>query len=266
MPQCCAYNCSNRPEDGYAVFMVPQGKRDRLKTKQWLHYIGRKNFVPTRSSVVCEAHFSDDQFEPLILQKYGKKKLKPNAVPKLFSHRPAVKPRKPPRLRIDPRENRTSVNSAGLPDSCNVSRAESGSSSNEKLSDGGSSELSEARHEPDLTNVSCTSALLPATFHASIPATNPNEVFSPSARTSLPAACSVAAIGPVPSSRDRFSPSKECLELPNARHEPDLTNALGTPAAVSADFSESAVKFTATSESCSPSEVHQEVPYTPHDP
>ncbi|XP_077507762.1 uncharacterized protein LOC144118836 [Amblyomma americanum] len=89
---------------------------------------------------------------------------------------------------------------------------------------------------------------------------------APSARTSLPAACSVAAIGPVPSSRDRFSPSKECLELPNARHEPDLTNALGTPAAVSADFSESAVKFTATSESCSPSEVHQEVPYTPHEP
>ncbi|KAK8764963.1 hypothetical protein V5799_032426, partial [Amblyomma americanum] len=42
--------------------------------------------------------------------------------------------------------------------------------------------------------------------------------------------------------------------------------ALGTPAAVSADFSESAVKFTATSESCSPSEVHQEVPYTPHEP
>ncbi|KAK8785366.1 hypothetical protein V5799_008269 [Amblyomma americanum] len=105
------------------------------------------------AAIHSEAHFSDDQFEQLILQKYGKKKLKPNAVPKLFSHRPAVKPRKPPRLRIDPRENRTSVNSAGLPDSCNVSRAESGSSSNEKLSaDGGSSELSEARHEPDLTN------------------------------------------------------------------------------------------------------------------
>ncbi|XP_077496458.1 uncharacterized protein LOC144107342 [Amblyomma americanum] len=44
-------------------------------------------------TVLCE-------FEPLILQKYGKKKLKPNAIPTIFSHRSAPKQRKPPAIRL----------------------------------------------------------------------------------------------------------------------------------------------------------------------
>lgn len=54
MPGCCALQCSGRPETGFAVFAIPQGKRDALRTKTWLHNIGRKGFVPTKNSVLCE--------------------------------------------------------------------------------------------------------------------------------------------------------------------------------------------------------------------
>ncbi|XP_075729902.1 uncharacterized protein LOC142771862 isoform X3 [Rhipicephalus microplus] len=43
-----------------------------------------------------QLHFTEDQFEPRILKEFGKKKLKPNAIPTLFSHRPTVKQEKPP--------------------------------------------------------------------------------------------------------------------------------------------------------------------------
>ncbi|XP_049523477.1 uncharacterized protein LOC119453068 isoform X13 [Dermacentor silvarum] len=115
MPCCCAYNCCKKREDGYAVFAIPQGKRDVLRKKQWLHNIGRKNFVPTKNSVVCELHFTEDQFEPRILREFGKKKLKPNAVPTIFSHRPVVKHRKPPRQRHEPGTDSKPVATACLP-------------------------------------------------------------------------------------------------------------------------------------------------------
>lgn len=54
MPCCCAYNCSKRPEDGYAVFMISQGKRDGLRTSQWIHKISRKTFIPRNNRVVCD--------------------------------------------------------------------------------------------------------------------------------------------------------------------------------------------------------------------
>lgn len=89
--------------------MIPQGKRDGLRREQWLLNIGRKNFVPTKNSVVCERHFTEDQFEPRILKEFGKKKLRPNAVPTIFSHRPVVKQEKPPPQ--EPQEPETDINS-----------------------------------------------------------------------------------------------------------------------------------------------------------
>lgn len=61
----------------------------------------RDTTVSNNRIIVLQLHFTEDQFEPLILQKYGKKKLKPNAVPTLFSHRPAPKQRKPPAKRCE---------------------------------------------------------------------------------------------------------------------------------------------------------------------
>ncbi|KAH7950703.1 hypothetical protein HPB51_028261 [Rhipicephalus microplus] len=54
MPSCCAYNCGKKLHECYAVFLIPQGKRDVWRREQWLLNIGRKNFVPTKNSVVCE--------------------------------------------------------------------------------------------------------------------------------------------------------------------------------------------------------------------
>ncbi|XP_075729150.1 uncharacterized protein LOC119160082 isoform X2 [Rhipicephalus microplus] len=101
MPFCCGYQCNSRSEKGFSLFNIPWGKRDVQRKKQWLHNIGRKDFAPTRRTSLCELHFTEDQFEPLILQKYGKKKLKPNAVPTLFSHRSAPKQQKPPAKRCE---------------------------------------------------------------------------------------------------------------------------------------------------------------------
>ncbi|XP_075733091.1 uncharacterized protein LOC142775530 [Rhipicephalus microplus] len=61
----------------------------------------RDTTVSNNRIIVLQLHFTEDLFEPLILQKYVKKKLKPNAVRTLFSHRPAPKQRKPPAKRCE---------------------------------------------------------------------------------------------------------------------------------------------------------------------
>lgn len=86
MPCCCAFQCTSRSEHGFTLFNVPRRKDDIARRNKWILNIGRKDFVPTKRTVVCELHFAADQFEPLILERYGKKKLKPNAVPTIFSH------------------------------------------------------------------------------------------------------------------------------------------------------------------------------------
>ncbi|XP_049517109.1 uncharacterized protein LOC125942904 [Dermacentor silvarum] len=98
MPTCCAVGCSNSVAKGGKLFAVPRGKRDLKRRAIWLHRIGRKNFDCHRGRL-CEKHFTDDQFEPVILARTGCKKLKPNAVPSIFLHRPVPKERKPPRRR-----------------------------------------------------------------------------------------------------------------------------------------------------------------------
>ncbi|XP_075732485.1 uncharacterized protein LOC142775053 [Rhipicephalus microplus] len=58
----------------------------------------RKSF-PT----LLQDHFTEDQFEPIILKNTGEKKLRPFATPSIFLHRPVAKPRKPPpkRTRVE---------------------------------------------------------------------------------------------------------------------------------------------------------------------
>ncbi|XP_077487974.1 THAP domain-containing protein 5-like isoform X2 [Amblyomma americanum] len=177
MPCCCAYNCSKRPEDGYAVFMIPQGKRDGLRKNQWLYNIGRKNFIPTKNSVVCELHFTEDQFEPRILHELGKKKLRPNAVPTIFSHRPVPKQRKPPRQRHEPPADSTHEATACLTHHCSASAigpatspSVSCSPSNDCRGEPGAS------HEPAFINAEEATACLPQHCSASTigPTTSPS--------------------------------------------------------------------------------------------
>ncbi|XP_049518757.1 uncharacterized protein LOC125943468 [Dermacentor silvarum] len=57
--------------------------------------------VYSEITVMFQLHFTNDQFEPKVLEAYGKKKLKPNAVPTLFSHLRPPKERKPPAKRSE---------------------------------------------------------------------------------------------------------------------------------------------------------------------
>ncbi|XP_075744798.1 uncharacterized protein LOC142803560 [Rhipicephalus microplus] len=98
MPTYCAVACSSSIAKGSKLFVVPRGKNNEERRAVWLHRIGRKNFDCHRGRL-CEKHFTMDQYEPAILAQTGIKKLKPNAVPSIFVHRPLPKERKPPRKR-----------------------------------------------------------------------------------------------------------------------------------------------------------------------
>nr|XP_037290894.1 uncharacterized protein LOC119186335 [Rhipicephalus microplus] len=98
MPTCCAVGCSSSIAKGDKLFVVPRGKNNEERRAVWLHRIGRENFDCHRGRL-CEKHFTMDQYEPAILAQTGIKKLKPNAVPSIFAHRPLPKERKPPRKR-----------------------------------------------------------------------------------------------------------------------------------------------------------------------
>lgn len=73
-----------------------------LRTLTSFYNMFRKS-LPT----LLQDHFTEDQFEPIILKNTGEKKLRPFATPSIFLHRPVAKPRKPP-------PKRTRVESTGM--------------------------------------------------------------------------------------------------------------------------------------------------------
>lgn len=93
MPGCAAFGCSNRTGP---FFKFPSEFRNGKRLKVWLHNVGRTDF-PYKTARLCKKHFSEDQFENH--RADGKRKLKPNAIPTLFSHRPDPQHRKPPTKR-----------------------------------------------------------------------------------------------------------------------------------------------------------------------
>lgn len=97
MVYCFAVNCTNDSSKtkGKSYHRFPAAKS--LK-QQWLTKISRKDANPTKESVVCSDHFTPDSYErnlqAELLGYKPKPKLKPDAVPTLFSHsRPAKRPR-----------------------------------------------------------------------------------------------------------------------------------------------------------------------------
>ncbi|KAH8019949.1 hypothetical protein HPB51_023591 [Rhipicephalus microplus] len=95
MPCCCAFGGRNRTEDGKKLFCIPRGKQNLTRRKVWLHSIGRKDFEPSATARLCEDHFTEDQFEPIILKNAGEKKLRPFATRQASLHRPVAKPHDP---------------------------------------------------------------------------------------------------------------------------------------------------------------------------
>lgn len=91
MPGCCAYGCRNRSGEEKKLFSIPRSSQDQARRTEWLRRINRANFNPSRRSVLCEDHFTDDQFEPLVLERYGVKKLRRDAVPTIFCYDKSAK-------------------------------------------------------------------------------------------------------------------------------------------------------------------------------
>ncbi|XP_067011946.2 uncharacterized protein [Anabrus simplex] len=81
MVGCAAPNCSNNSRLGlHKFFRFPA---DRERREQWLINTGRVGWVPQPSNVLCNVHFDENQFESHRLD--GQRKLKPFAVPTIFS-------------------------------------------------------------------------------------------------------------------------------------------------------------------------------------
>ena len=87
---CMACNCSNdsRKTTNIRYHRLP---RDKKLKKVWLAKISRENVKDTKDTVLCSEHFETHCFERDLraeLTGYkSKSKLKPDAIPTIFSHR-----------------------------------------------------------------------------------------------------------------------------------------------------------------------------------
>ncbi|KAK8756056.1 hypothetical protein V5799_001242 [Amblyomma americanum] len=94
MPGCCVPQCSNHCRKGTRMFRFPA---DSNRRKRWLAQVKRDCWEPTAASRICSAHFEETSFEQN--RQNGLKKLRPDAVPTLFTYRAIPKHRKPPKKR-----------------------------------------------------------------------------------------------------------------------------------------------------------------------
>ncbi|CAL8390092.1 unnamed protein product [Boreogadus saida] len=91
---CATCGCSNRSEKGYHMYGFP---KDQERREKWMAMVSRQNVQVTgvsNSQKLCNVHFEDDQFTAT--KRAGMLKLRPDAVPTVFIHRPKPKRRKPP--------------------------------------------------------------------------------------------------------------------------------------------------------------------------
>lgn len=81
MGGCSAPNCSNSTSMGKQLFRFP---KDPARKMKWVVNC-RRDFDPTPHSRLCQDHFEKSQFEEIARSPTGGMKLKPNAIPTLFS-------------------------------------------------------------------------------------------------------------------------------------------------------------------------------------
>ena len=82
---CCAFGCSNTPaKDAKLSFHTfPSAEKHLERRQKWIASVKRKNWTPTKHSVLCSAHFTSDFYR----RPPGLKMpaiLKPNAIPTVF--------------------------------------------------------------------------------------------------------------------------------------------------------------------------------------
>lgn len=95
MVGCAVFGCTNHSRKGFRMYGFP---KDTDRRRKWLTQIN-SNLTITQnynSRKLCVAHFEEEQFTRT---KTGKLKLKADAVPTIFLHRPKSKRRKDPAVR-----------------------------------------------------------------------------------------------------------------------------------------------------------------------
>lgn len=98
MPTCIALGCSNtsgrlKERTGFFQVPMPKNEDEKKRAARWLHNIGTghtlNSFKFNETKKVCEDHFHPDCFERNLqaemLGYTAKKKLKPAAIPTIFS-------------------------------------------------------------------------------------------------------------------------------------------------------------------------------------
>lgn len=91
--RCVAVGCKTGRKSGIRIHSFPRDAKRRLEWAVKVNIAENgKLWVPPKDSSygICEAHFDEDQYEP----RRTDRKLKPFAVPTLFSHRKAPKRRR----------------------------------------------------------------------------------------------------------------------------------------------------------------------------
>jgi hypothetical protein len=98
---CCAYGCSNTPAKNpkLSLHTFPNEHKQPERRLKWIAAVKRKNFTPSKYSVICSEHFTRDAYKrppgipnmPAIL--------KPDSVPTIFPAYPAHLKPKPAKLR-----------------------------------------------------------------------------------------------------------------------------------------------------------------------
>ncbi|XP_053145014.1 THAP domain-containing protein 1-like [Hemicordylus capensis] len=96
---CCAIKCSNKYVRGSNISFHRFPLRNKQLLKKWVVNIRRQNFHPTHSQVICSEHFTEEDFKIKVVASGKRRKLKPKAVPTIFSFperlQKRVKPRRP---------------------------------------------------------------------------------------------------------------------------------------------------------------------------
>ena len=89
MPYCSAVGCNSKHGMGKGFFLFP---KDQARRRAWTIRVSKKDFRPTKYSVLCSDHFEPQCFEtpPSVYESLGLKRnlrLKEDAIPSIFTHR-----------------------------------------------------------------------------------------------------------------------------------------------------------------------------------
>ena len=100
MPHCCAFGCNNqlknKKEDSITFHRLPGEGRKQVRA-QWITVIGRPQKNLPKHVYLCSSHFDPSCFDESANIRYkllvfcSKKRLEPDAVPTMFTHKPGPK-------------------------------------------------------------------------------------------------------------------------------------------------------------------------------